>query len=98
MSKEKFSFDLLNVDGNSRVGQINTHRGIIDTPTFMTVGTLGTIKSAFIDDVILSGLVTSPFDPSPLLIVSTNSIPLTTLPKTVYCRSKKEEALKQIKN
>ena len=42
MSKEKFSFDLLKEDGNSRLGKINTHRGKIDTPTFMTVGTQGT--------------------------------------------------------
>ena len=55
MSKEKFSFDLLKVDGPSRVGKIYTHRGEIDTPTFMTVGTQGTIKSAFMDDVILGG-------------------------------------------
>ena len=95
MSKEKFSFNLLKEDGFSRVGKINTHRGEVDTPTFMTVGTLGTIKSAFMEDVILSGaqiilsgFLTSPFEPSPLLIKSTNSIPLTTFPKTVYCRSK----------
>ena len=55
MNKEKFSFSLLKEDGLSRVGKINTHRGEIDTPAFMPVGTLGTIKSAFIDDVILSG-------------------------------------------
>tara|TARA_Y100000310_G_scaffold218258_1_gene219494 strand:- start:2174 stop:3283 length:1110 start_codon:yes stop_codon:yes gene_type:complete len=55
MSKEKFSFNLLNEDNFSRVGQIFTHRGKIDTPTFMTVGTQGTIKSAFIEDVVLAG-------------------------------------------
>jgi len=55
MSKEKFSFDLINTDGFSRLGKIYTHRGEIDTPTFMTVGTQGTIKSAFIDDVISTG-------------------------------------------
>jgi len=55
MSKDKFSFVLLNQDGESRLGKINTHRGIIDTPTFMTVGTLGTIKSAFIEDVKNTG-------------------------------------------
>jgi len=55
MSKEKFSFNLHKEDGLSRVGQISTHRGNIDTPTFMTVGTQGTIKSAFIEDVISSG-------------------------------------------
>ena len=40
-------------------------------------------------DIILSGSVTAPllFE-SPLLILSTNSIPLITLPNTVYCLSK----------
>ncbi len=55
MSNEKFSFNLLNEDNFSRVGQIFTHRGNIDTPAFMTVGTQGTIKSAFIEDVMLAG-------------------------------------------
>ena len=55
MSKEKFSFDLLNEDGLSRVGQIFTHRGKIDTPVFMPVGTQATIKSAFIEDVMMAG-------------------------------------------
>ena len=55
MSKEKFSFDLLKENGFARLGIIKTHRGCIDTPTFMTVGTQGTIKSAFIEDVLLSG-------------------------------------------
>ena len=55
MSKEKFSFDLLKKVGNSRLGKINTSRGEIDTPTFMTVGTQGTVKAAFMDDVILTG-------------------------------------------
>ena len=44
------------------------------------------------------GSETSPFDPVPFLIKSTNSIPFTTFPKTVYSRSKKADALKQIKN
>ncbi len=55
MSKEKFSFNLLNEDNFSRAGQIFTHRGNIDTPTFMSVGTQATIKSAFIEDVVLAG-------------------------------------------
>jgi len=38
--------------------------------------------------IILSGSDTSPLEPFPLLIKSTNCIPLTTFPKTVYCRSK----------
>ena len=55
MSKEKFSFNLLKEHHGARLGKINTHRGQIDTPTFMTVGTQGTIKSAFIEDVVLAG-------------------------------------------
>jgi len=55
MSKDKFSFKLLKVDGSARLGKINTHRGIIDTPSFMPVGTQGTVKATFIDDIILSG-------------------------------------------
>ena len=55
MFKKKFSFKLLKEDSLARAGKINTHRGEIDTPTFMPVGTKGTIKSAFIEDVIQAG-------------------------------------------
>ena len=55
MSEEKFAFKILNEDKLSRTGKIITHRGDIDTPAFMPVGTQGTIKAAFIDDVILAG-------------------------------------------
>ena len=55
MSKEKFSFKLLNESNSARFGKINTHRGQIDTPAFMPVGTQATVKSIFIDDLILTG-------------------------------------------
>ena len=55
MDKDKFSFTLLKEDRRARLGKICTSRGNIDTPTFMTVGTQGTIKSVFIEDVIMSG-------------------------------------------
>ena len=55
MSNNNFSFSLLKEDGAARLGKIYTSRGEINTPTFMTVGTQGTIKSAFIDDVISAG-------------------------------------------
>ena len=55
MFKEKFSFNILHENNVTRVGKISTPRGIIDTPTFMPVGTLGTIKSAFIEDIISTG-------------------------------------------
>ena len=55
MVDEKFSFKLLKEDGFSRLGKIITHRGTIDTPVFMPVGTQGTVKAAFIDDVLQAG-------------------------------------------
>ena len=54
MSSENFSFNLLKEDHLARLGKINTHRGSIDTPAFMPVGTQGTVKSVFIDDLISS--------------------------------------------
>ena len=55
MLKEKFSFELLKENKSARLGKIFTQRGNIDTPTFMTVGTQGTVKSAYIEDVVSSG-------------------------------------------
>ena len=55
MSSEKFSFSLLKEDKTSRLGKIYTPRGSIDTPAFMPVGTQGTVKSTFIEDVELTG-------------------------------------------
>jgi len=55
MASDIFSFNLLKKDGEARLGKINTCRGVIDTPTFMPVGTQATVKSIFIDDVILTG-------------------------------------------
>ena len=55
MSNKKFSFNLLNENSFARLGQINTSRGKIDTPTFMPVGTQATVKSAFMEDITLSG-------------------------------------------
>ena len=52
---EKFSFNLLKEDGLARLGKIKTHRGYIDTPVFMPVGTQGTIKSVFVDDLLQTG-------------------------------------------
>ena len=50
-----FDFNVLNSDKSSRLGQIKTHRGIIDTPAFMPVGTQATIKGTFINDIINTG-------------------------------------------
>ena len=55
MSLKKFSFNVINNDGFARRGVIQTHRGNIDTPVFMPVGTQATIKGAFINDVMNTG-------------------------------------------
>ena len=54
MSADKFSFKLLKENNNARLGVINTSRGKIDTPSFMPVGTQGTVKSVFTDDLLIT--------------------------------------------
>ena len=51
----KFSFKLLKESDQARLGQISTHRGKIDTPAFMPVGTQATVKSVFMDDLVSTG-------------------------------------------
>jgi queuine tRNA-ribosyltransferase len=46
-----FSFTLLKTCGNARLGRIDTPRGEIRTPAFMPVGTAGTVKGMFLDQV-----------------------------------------------
>jgi queuine tRNA-ribosyltransferase len=50
MSKE-FSFTISNTDGKARTGMISTGRGVIRTPAFMPVGTAGTVKAMYTDQV-----------------------------------------------
>ena len=44
MALKKFTFNVAKNDGYARLGKITTHRGPIDTPAFMPVGTQGTVK------------------------------------------------------
>jgi len=55
MTLKKFTFNVLKKDKYSRCGLIETHRGNIQTPAFMPVGTQATVKAVFIDDVIKTG-------------------------------------------
>ena len=55
MKKLHFSFEVKTQDEEARLGQITTHRGLIDTPAFMPVGTLGTVKGIFPEDIIETG-------------------------------------------
>ena len=52
MPNKEFSFELITQDDRARLGKINTSRGEIDTPTFMPVGTQGTVKGIFTDDIL----------------------------------------------
>ena len=55
MALKKFTFNVIANDSFSRAGVINTHRGNIQTPAFMPVGTQATVKACLIDDVIKTG-------------------------------------------
>ncbi|HKR02309.1 MAG TPA: tRNA guanosine(34) transglycosylase Tgt [Pyrinomonadaceae bacterium] len=44
MNKKAIGYELVARDGEARTGTIKTRRGIIETPVFMPVGTLGTVK------------------------------------------------------
>ena len=51
MLESNFSFELLTQCDKARLGKITTPKGIIDTPAFMPVGTQGTVKGIFTDDI-----------------------------------------------
>ena len=55
MSEREFSFELITQDEKARLGKISTPRGVVDTPAFMPVGTLGTVKGIFTDDLSSTG-------------------------------------------
>ncbi len=51
MSDADFNFTLLATDGAARRGEIRMPRGVIRTPAFMPVGTGGTVKAMYMDQV-----------------------------------------------
>ncbi len=55
MQKKEFSFELITQDENARLGKITTPKGCIDTPAFMPVGTQGTVKGIFPEDIKKTG-------------------------------------------
>ena len=55
MAVKKFAFKVLKTDKFARRGLIETHRGNIDTPAFMPVGTQATVKACTIDDIKRTG-------------------------------------------
>lgn len=47
----EFRYEALGRDGAARTGRVHTGRGIIRTPAFMPVGTAGTVKAMYMDQV-----------------------------------------------
>ncbi|MEZ2219575.1 tRNA guanosine(34) transglycosylase Tgt [Rhizobium sp. RCC_161_2] len=52
---ESFQFTLKKTDGGARLGEVSMPRGTIRTPAFMPVGTVGTVKAMYLDQVRESG-------------------------------------------
>jgi len=48
---ENFAFTLKKTEGKARLGAITMPRGTIRTPAFMPVGTVGTVKAMYLDQV-----------------------------------------------
>jgi len=55
MLESNFSFELITQDDNARLGKIITPKGTIDTPAFMPVGTQGSVKGIFPEDIKKTG-------------------------------------------
>ncbi|MBB4192559.1 queuine tRNA-ribosyltransferase [Rhizobium aethiopicum] len=52
---ENFQFTLEKTDAGARLGEISMPRGTIRTPAFMPVGTVGTVKAMYLDQVRETG-------------------------------------------
>ena len=55
MALKDFAFKVLKKSKFARLGLIETHRGNINTPAFMPVGTQATVKACTIDDIKKTG-------------------------------------------
>ena len=55
MLNKDFFFELITQAGNARLGKIFTHKGEVNTPAFMPVGTQGSIKGIYTDDILKTG-------------------------------------------
>ncbi|MFK4823232.1 tRNA guanosine(34) transglycosylase Tgt [Paenochrobactrum sp. BZR 588] len=51
MTSENFTFKVLARDGNARQGEVSMPRGTVRTPAFMPVGTAGTVKAMYMNQV-----------------------------------------------
>jgi queuine tRNA-ribosyltransferase len=53
--KKMFKFELIATSGAARAGIIQTDHGVIETPVFMPVGTLGSVKSLSPEELMEAG-------------------------------------------
>jgi queuine tRNA-ribosyltransferase len=51
MTSDQFTFTVSKTDGAARTGEIRMPRGVIRTPAFMPIGTAGTVKAMYPDQV-----------------------------------------------
>lgn len=51
----QFTYELIAKDGNARRGRIHTAHGVIETPAFMPVGTVGSVKGLKMPDIRAMG-------------------------------------------
>ncbi len=52
---DTFQFTVKKTDGKARLGEVSMPRGTIRTPAFMPVGTVGTVKAMYLDQVRATG-------------------------------------------
>ena len=55
MALKNFKFNVIKKNNFARAGLIETHRGNVQTPAFMPVGTQATVKACLIGDIIKTG-------------------------------------------
>ena len=55
MTDTSFSFERLATDGHARAARFTTPHGVVETPIFMPVGTLATVKALDPDDLRAAG-------------------------------------------
>ncbi|HYG79140.1 MAG TPA: tRNA guanosine(34) transglycosylase Tgt, partial [Pyrinomonadaceae bacterium] len=51
MNKRAIGYEVAATDGEARSGVLTTRRGVIETPVFMPVGTLGTVKGTRFEEL-----------------------------------------------
>lgn len=48
---QNFRFELIKTDNSARLGRVITERGVVNTPAFLPVGTVGTVKALTSDEL-----------------------------------------------